>query len=375
LLDSLLQEKIMSATAGQTEPVTEQPAESPPVMADPPVTEDQESVAAPDSGAQGETEVAAGGGWLGGWGSYIQNAVNQPHLLEAGITAAISQATKATTGATQMVKSKSMEVVKAVSGDLSEVGSSIKTATTPILPMMDGATNKIKGATGSLKNTLKDLDEVTDEMTEAAMNGISKSASSFWNMASGYASQMFTEDDLPSDSVLVGADSEPIILDRLQAQLHALATDPTTYTQEPDPKDGLAEDWTVWLANLDLDKRQGEISELMINNAAVRKQYSKLVPTDVSHKLFWARYFYKVHLIEKQEVKRQVLKKRAEKTKEEDGDAEINWDDDDELDTIPEDVQAKLLSEYEQELKITSKHAKKDSSASDDWEKVSDETK
>jgi len=368
-------QKIMSATAGHTEPVTEQPAESPPVMADPPVTEDQESVAAPDSGAQGETEVAAGGGWLGGWGSYIQNAVNQPHLLEAGITAAISQATKATTGATQMVKSKSMEVVKAVSGDLSEVGSSIKTATTPILPMMDGATNKIKGATGSLKNTLKDLDEVTDEMTEAAMNGISKSASSFWNMASGYASQMFTEDDLPSDSVLVGADSEPIILDRLQAQLHALATDPTTYTQEPDPKDGLAEDWTVWLANLDLDKRQGEISELMINNAAVRKQYSKLVPTDVSHKLFWARYFYKVHLIEKQEVKRQVLKKRAEKTKEEDGDAEINWDDDDELDTIPEDVQAKLLSEYEQELKITSKHAKKDSSASDDWEKVSDETK
>ena len=51
----------MSATAGQTEPVTEQPAESPPVMADPPVTEDQESVAAPDSGAQGETEVAAVG--------------------------------------------------------------------------------------------------------------------------------------------------------------------------------------------------------------------------------------------------------------------------------------------------------------------------
>ena len=38
----------------------------------------------------------------------------------------------------------------------------------------------------------------------------------------------------------------------------------------------------------------GEISELMINNAAVRKQYSKLVPGDVSHKLFWARYFYKV---------------------------------------------------------------------------------
>ena len=36
-----------------------------------------------------------------------------------------------------------------------------------------------------------------------------------------------------------------------------------------------------------------------------------------------------VHLIEKQEAKRQVLKKRAEQTKV-DSDSEINWDEDDE---------------------------------------------
>ena len=47
----------------------------------------------------------------------------------------------------------------------------------------------------------------------------------------GYASQMFTEDDLPAEGLLVGTDSEPILLDRLQTQLHALANDPTTYTQ------------------------------------------------------------------------------------------------------------------------------------------------
>ena len=36
-----------------------------------------------------------------------------------------------------------------------------------------------------------------------------------------------------------------------------------------------------------------------------------------------------------------------------------------------EEVQDKLLTEYEQELKTTTtRHAKKDSSASDDWEKV-----
>ena len=72
---------------------------------------------------------------------------------------------------------------------------------------------------------------------------------------------MFVEEDLEATPVLVGSNSEPIILDRwrtlklgngiiksnimgepmifiirLQAQLHALASDPTTYTKDPDPQ-------------------------------------------------------------------------------------------------------------------------------------------
>ena len=31
-----------------------------------------------------------------------------------------------------------------------------------------------------------------------SVTGVTKSVSSFWNVASGYASQMFTEDDLPA---------------------------------------------------------------------------------------------------------------------------------------------------------------------------------
>ena len=58
-------------------------------------------------------------------------------------------------------------------------------------------------------------------MAETAINGVSKGATSLWNMASGYASQMFTEEDLEATPVLVGTSHEPIILDRLQAQLHA----------------------------------------------------------------------------------------------------------------------------------------------------------
>ena len=38
-----------------------------------------------------KTQVAKGSSWLGGWGSYITTAVQQPHLLEQGLAAAYSQ--------------------------------------------------------------------------------------------------------------------------------------------------------------------------------------------------------------------------------------------------------------------------------------------
>merc|ERR1719209_635322 len=231
---------------------------------------------------EGKGEVASS------WSSWGVSLLTQPHLLEASLGSLGSQVAQATSGASRIVKSKSMEVMKAVQEDLGEVRSTLSTYAAPV-----------SGAGGAIRSTIQELDEVTDDMAEAAINGVAKGASSFWNMASGYASQMFTEEDLEATPVLVGNSHEPIILDRLQAQLHTLASDQTTYTTDPDPGDSLAEDWVGWLAELELDKRQGEISELMINNTNIRKHYSTLVPATVQHKLFWARYFYKVHLIEK----------------------------------------------------------------------------
>ena len=81
----------------------------------------------------------------------------------------------------------------------------------------------------------------------------------------------------------------------------------------------------------------------------------------MNHNLFWTRYFFKVHLIELQENKRQILKKRAAEVSSA-NDEEINWDDVADLagnsnsdsknpgKDIPDDVQDKLLSEYEKEL-------------------------
>ena len=57
----------------------------------------------------------------------------------------LNQVSSATSGATQMVKSKSMEVMKAVSSDLADVKETVKSATTPILPLYDNASQKITG--------------------------------------------------------------------------------------------------------------------------------------------------------------------------------------------------------------------------------------
>ncbi len=86
----------------------------------------------------------------------------------------------------------------------------------------------------------------------------------------------------------------------------------------------------------------------------------------MTHKSFWTRYFFKVHLIELQEAKRQALRKRADMASRIDSDPGMNWDDVGDLagngkeggeEEIPAEVQDKLLSDYEREL-ITEKMKK-----------------
>lgn len=227
-------------------------------------------------------------------------------------------------------------------------------------------------------------------MADQAYDSVKTSVTSAWRYAAGYATQMFTEEDLESEALLVqDTGAEPLILNRLQAQLYALATDPETFLKDAEPED--SETFQDW--NCQLDKRQGEISDLMVNNPHIRKNYSALVPDQVNHNAFWTRYFFKVHLIEIQESKRQALKKRAAEAAQ--ADEEINWDDvadlasskDESPETasaIPDDVQDKLLKDYEKELieakvKKASDHLKKElkitpdkeETSSDDWEKIS----
>ena len=43
-------------------------------------------------------------------------------------------------------------------------------------------------------------------MADKAVDAMKKSVSSFWKYASGYATQMFTEEDLESEAIMIGDD-------------------------------------------------------------------------------------------------------------------------------------------------------------------------
>lgn len=181
-------------------------------VTDQPVTKQEEETldSAHTDSFEGASSVTKSSSW---WGvSNLTSLITSPHLLEESLNNVANQVAQATSGASKMVKSKSMEVMKAVTEDLGEVKETLGQYTGP----MTNYTAPIKGAGGLIKDKIKELDEVTDDMAEAAINGVSSGATSLWRAASGYASQMFVEEDLPATAMIVGNNSEPIILDRIQ---------------------------------------------------------------------------------------------------------------------------------------------------------------
>ena len=143
------------------------------------------------------------------------------------------------------------------------------------------------------------IDTKSDEIADQAYESVKTSVTSAWRYAAGYANQMFKEEDLEAEALLVqGEQQEPVILNRLQAQLvrqnfkysvfreccdinffcqHALGSDPETFTTDPHEDDKA--EYEAW--KCDLEKREGEISDLMINSPNIRKNYSSLVPDKV----------------------------------------------------------------------------------------------
>lgn len=64
----------------------------------------------------------------------------------------------------------------------------------------------------------QEFDEKTDVMADKAVESVAKGVTSLWSSASGYAKNMFMQEDSESEAILV-REKGPVLLDRLQAQV------------------------------------------------------------------------------------------------------------------------------------------------------------
>ncbi|XP_045621147.2 BSD domain-containing protein 1 isoform X4 [Procambarus clarkii] len=212
-------------------------------------------------------------------------------------------------------------------------------------------TEEASSVVSSTANTLKEKLRLDED--DSTANHMKKSVSGFLN----HVAEVFTPppDDADQEAIVI-RNQQPVILNRLQAAIYAISQDPATFLTDPE---GDESHYEAWLSKFDLESRQTELSDLLVNNQPLRHNYTSLVPAQVSHVVFWHRYFYEVQRLEAAEARRQELKQRADKTA---NDSELVWDED-------------LLQELKVDLSKTSDTTSKPSPSStesneDEWEKV-----
>lgn len=198
----------------------------------------------------------------------------------------------------QTAKEKSSSVIDVVKRDLTEFTCTMQ---------HDG--NKVAS---SVKEKL------TQENASAATQKVKDGVTSFLGGISK-ALVIAPDDDYQLAQIVGG---QAVVFDRYKARLHAIQTDPTSYTTEPSPADSYCE----WLSGFDVETFKGSISELLVSNVEVRALYTQLVPLTVSNLDFWSRYYFRCRQLDEEEARRVELMRRADEVQ---GEKEMGWDEDD----------------------------------------------
>lgn len=94
---------------------------------------------------------------------------------------------------------------------------------------------------------------------------------------------------------------------RLDAQLHAVHTTASSFTQDPQ-----GEQWAEWEKEFDIDKQTEAIAQDLDKFQDLRRAMEKLVPEKVEYRPFWVRYYFIRKAIDEEEKKRkEVLKGKS----------------------------------------------------------------
>ena len=92
---------------------------------------------------------------------------------------------------------------------------------------------------------------------------------------------------------------------RLEAQLHAIHTTATSFTQEP----AEGGEWEAWREGFDVEERTEGIAGDLEKYEELRRAMEKLVPELVEYRVFWMRYYFLRKAVEEEERRRrEVLK-------------------------------------------------------------------
>ncbi|XP_041358282.1 BSD domain-containing protein 1-like isoform X2 [Gigantopelta aegis] len=202
----------------------------------------------------------------------------------------------------QLAKEKSLAAVDFVKRDLSEFTNTMSHDTTKIVEV----------TSSTIKDTL------TAENTSVAKDKMKQSIHTLFNGLSKALIIPHDDDDEPKPQL---ASEGAALFDRSKARLHAIQVDPGTYLNEPTGPEALFKEW---VKEFNMDEKKGHISNVLVINVEVRALYTKLVPLQMSHTDFWQRYFYKLHQLEMDEVRKQAMMNRAEQERED----SLGWEDD-----------------------------------------------
>lgn len=236
------------------------------------------------------------------------------------------------------------EEIEEIKEDITTVASASVTASQKIAEVSINLSEKVKeqatvAATSGKEFLEKDLSEfgrVLNEETQETVKDVKVVGSFVANTMTSWAaniSEVVSKSSIANTGYYDGYDQGIIIgknrqkvnfVSALEARLHNLRTDPTTYCNEPEDE----ADYELWKETFDMDATKSTISDLLVASTEVRSLYTKHVPAEVAHQEFWMRYFYKLDALERAERRRNALMERADKSGTED-DEELSWGDED----------------------------------------------
>lgn len=231
-------------------------------------------------------------------------------------------------GLIRTLTTKSESVISNYRRDLEELGSGLRMETSMIREV---ASRAVK----DLPTTLDVGASVAQESLESVGQAIDDIGSAVWKSTSkiiSHGRDTFLASDLVSEN---HENSSDVVLssnqlgktrnlefkqyNRFNTQLIAIQRDLNTYLEEP--KD--IENYNNWKLGFVLEDKEEEIEDLVKESEDVRETYRIVVPSTISHDIFWSRYFYRLHKLKQAEEARVKLVKRAISAEDEE---DLSWD-------------------------------------------------